>query len=246
MQEQWLPVVGYEEFYQVSNKGQVRSLPRLSAVRGGGLAHRKGKTLRPSPVHGHLQVTLADRGSKRKAYIHRLVLEAFVSACPTGKECRHLNGDRCDNRLENLTWGTSSENNHDIVRHGNHYWALKTHCPHGHPLDGVYYHADGTVRQRYCKTCHRNRKPRKTLCPNGHEHDVIRHYPDGTERPWCIKCQRESLAESYARKRAKTDCPHGHPLDGVQNDKNGKPFRYCKTCRRLAAARRRAERKSKD
>ena len=52
------------------------------------------------------------------AYIHRLVLEAFVGPQPNGMECRHLNGARDDNRLSNLAWGTYAENNADRLRHG--------------------------------------------------------------------------------------------------------------------------------
>jgi DNA invertase Pin-like site-specific DNA recombinase len=46
------------------------------------------------------------------------VLEAFVGECPPGHECRHLNGNKTDNRVENLAWGTSAENARDRVRHG--------------------------------------------------------------------------------------------------------------------------------
>lgn len=50
--------------------------------------------------------------------IHRLVLEAFVGECPDGMECRHLDGDRSNNRLSNLCWGTRLENAADRDRHG--------------------------------------------------------------------------------------------------------------------------------
>lgn len=48
--------------------------------------------------------------------------------------CRHLNGNPYDNRLENLAWGTPSENMLDKVRHGTHHNAIKTHCPRQHQL----------------------------------------------------------------------------------------------------------------
>ena len=53
-------------------------------------------------------------------YIHRLVLETYVGACPEGMECRHLNSNRADNRLKNLKWGTRSENHIDAVKQGTH------------------------------------------------------------------------------------------------------------------------------
>ena len=50
--------------------------------------------------------------------VHRLVLEAFVGPCPEGMECRHLNGDPSDNRVENLAWGTHQDNMDDRSKHG--------------------------------------------------------------------------------------------------------------------------------
>jgi hypothetical protein len=50
--------------------------------------------------------------------IHSLVLEAFVGPRPPGSVTRHLNGCPDDNRLENLAWGTHSENILDMDRHG--------------------------------------------------------------------------------------------------------------------------------
>jgi DNA-binding XRE family transcriptional regulator len=64
---------------------------------------------------GYLQIALGRKGIRK---IHQLVLETYVGLRPEGMECRHLNGNRKDNRLENLKWGTRSENMQDAVRHG--------------------------------------------------------------------------------------------------------------------------------
>lgn len=50
--------------------------------------------------------------------VHTLVLEAFVGPAPSNHMCRHLDGTRDNNRLENLRWGTNRENVADRIRHG--------------------------------------------------------------------------------------------------------------------------------
>ncbi len=68
---------------------------------------------------GHIKVALADgNGHRTNRYIHRLVLEAFRGPCPDGMECRHLDGNPQNNRLDNLRWGTRTENMADAIRHG--------------------------------------------------------------------------------------------------------------------------------
>lgn len=57
-------------------------------------------------------------GKGRALRLHREILSASVGPCPSGQECRHLNGDRLDNRAKNLVWGTHAENMADAVRHG--------------------------------------------------------------------------------------------------------------------------------
>lgn len=121
--EEWRPVVGWEDLYEVSNCGRVRSLPREVEARnrwgGVNIRRMKGKTLseRPHPG-GYRYVSLCRDGEPKNKYIHRAVLEAFVGECPGGMECRHKNGIPSDNRLENLHWGIHIENVWDRDGHG--------------------------------------------------------------------------------------------------------------------------------
>jgi len=68
----------------------------------------------------------------------------------------HNNGDKDNNRLSNLRWDTPSSNSLDLVRHGTHNQARKTHCPRGHRLEApnlkASYLASG---RRGCLSCHR-------------------------------------------------------------------------------------------
>lgn len=63
---------------------------------------------------GYRQVQL---GFRNHRYVHRLVLEAFVGPCPDGLECRHLDGNKANNRASNLCWGTRRENCDDKMKH---------------------------------------------------------------------------------------------------------------------------------
>ena len=104
--ENWKDIPGYEGRYQVSDQGRVRSF----------CLDTRGRFLKPGRMpSGHLSVALGRRNSQ---CVHRLVLLAFVGPPPKKSECRHLNGVPSDNRLENLKWGTRSENIGDDFVHG--------------------------------------------------------------------------------------------------------------------------------
>jgi hypothetical protein len=66
---------------------------------------------------GYVTVCPMRGGRKGTAPIHTLVLLAFAGPRPAGMQCRHLNGDRTDNRLANLMWGTAKENAADRAAH---------------------------------------------------------------------------------------------------------------------------------
>lgn len=131
--ERWMPVVGFEGYYSVSDRGQVRSETRVVARCSGGSHYVQGRILKtPLSVRGYAVASLWANGIGTMKNVHRLMLEAFDRPMFAGDVCRHLNGDKTDNSLENLRWGTQKENGADSVRHGviprgeEHHGALLT------------------------------------------------------------------------------------------------------------------------
>lgn len=119
--EEWRPVVGYEGLYEVSNLGRVRSLPRTMKTRHGkpeNRYHLKGRILKQIRTsRGYLVVML---GKGNQAFVHRLVLSAFVPNPENKPFCDHIDADRTNNIVSNLRWATYSENNshpHAVALH---------------------------------------------------------------------------------------------------------------------------------
>ena len=106
-EERWLPVVGYEGLYEVSDLGDVRSVRRTTNSRAG---HVLKATLNN---WGYIQVHLSREGRVIWSTVHRLVLAAFVRPPAVGEQGNHINGVKTDNRLSNLEWVTPSGN----IRH---------------------------------------------------------------------------------------------------------------------------------
>lgn len=100
--------------YEVSSWGRVRSVDRV-IVRQGRNHYLKGRILKPWRNRKYLSVAL---GISHKELIHVLVLAAFEGEKHNGMICRHLDGDHSNNRLDNLEWGTYSENMIDRIRLG--------------------------------------------------------------------------------------------------------------------------------
>lgn len=115
--KRWKDVVGYEGLYQISDCGDIKSLHKTRGTYGRILKIRK------RGEDGYLGVVLCRDGERKDFLIHRLVLLAFNGPCPIGMETRHINGNGTDNRINNLSWGTHSENMKDQVRHGTYIYA---------------------------------------------------------------------------------------------------------------------------
>lgn len=134
--ERWRPVVGFQGFYEVSSLGQVRSLDRVEKTRNrwGEMDRvKRGKILKPGLRGRHLTVDLRAPGRIPRHYlVHRLVLEAFVGPAPKDQPLAlHWNDVPTDNRLENLRWGSVSDNAHDSVRNGTHHNRRMKEARHG-------------------------------------------------------------------------------------------------------------------
>lgn len=122
--EEWrrVTIPGYEKYYEVSNLGNVRSSERVIQA-SNRLLHYKTRPLRVNEdSRGYLQVCLCDHGRRTTVLVHRLVAMSFLGYPPEGTEVCHNNGDRQDNRVENLRWDTRSSNTIDKLKHGTHNW----------------------------------------------------------------------------------------------------------------------------
>jgi hypothetical protein len=128
MEEQWRPVVGYENEYEVSDQGRVRSLTRIfyQPARSGALYpyRKKGRLLKPGLTSvGYPSVALC----RKTHLVHRLVAAAFIGPCPAGWEVRHKDGSRTNNAVHNLEYGTRKDNVADARRHKTLYAAHDKH-----------------------------------------------------------------------------------------------------------------------
>jgi len=162
--EEWIPLLdsdlsGNDQEpnwrYEVSSFGRIRSH-----------VGRNPKILRPRNVKGYNSVSLRVQGKTFQHRIANLVLCAFVSVPLEGEEARHVNGNKDDDRLANLVWGTRKENMADAARHGSAGAAMKRdaiftdmevvrirelRCK-GATLDELVA-IFGTTRQRMSKIC---------------------------------------------------------------------------------------------
>lgn len=127
--EVWKKVVGYEDTYEVSNTGLVRSLDRIIHNKCYGDKRVKGKLLsiKGKTAHGYIVVNLCKNATQKVVAVHILVAEAFLGPRPQGMHVLHskaVTKEECDNSVGNLRYGSREENMDQSVTDGNQFRKL--------------------------------------------------------------------------------------------------------------------------
>lgn len=115
MKEIWKDIKGYDGYYQISNLGRVKSLERIICINN---TNRKLKDKILTPRYdkkGYLGVALNKNAIARYFKIHRLVANNFINNADNKKQINHKDGNKQNNKVENLEWVTNIENRKHAV-----------------------------------------------------------------------------------------------------------------------------------
>lgn len=104
--EIWKPIGGYEGFYEVSNKGRIKSLGR----KGSGCSGEDRIIRTPNGNNRYCTFAISIKGKRKQLQLHRVVAIAFIPNTENKPEVNHINAVKTDNTVENLEWCSSSEN----------------------------------------------------------------------------------------------------------------------------------------
>lgn len=110
--EVWKPVKGYEGFYEVSNKGRVRSVERRDA-RG---QLRKSKIMSVKKIQNTKKVTFFRDGKSKTFSLKKLVAGAFLEAPKANEKLVCVDGNPDNVCAENLKWQKKAQKKHNIYR----------------------------------------------------------------------------------------------------------------------------------
>jgi hypothetical protein len=127
MNEVWKSIPEYPS-YEASNWGRIRSIDRTSTlVNQGGECKRRinGRVLKPSahPRTTYFPIALCEKGKTTTRLVHRLVASAWLEKSIGKSDVNHIDGDKQNNRIENLEWVDKSDNRRHAFRIG-----LQTAC----------------------------------------------------------------------------------------------------------------------
>src|SRR5574344_166151 len=114
MEEIWKDIKGFEGYYQISTLGNVKSKDRIVSTficGKNGSRRIKGRILSPiKDKDGYLIVGFNSKGYEKKERVHRLVAIAFIDNKYGYEQVNHIDGNKENNRMDNLEWCTNKYN----------------------------------------------------------------------------------------------------------------------------------------
>lgn len=117
--EIWKDVKDYEDLYQVSDLGRIRSKDHRVPCKGGKTRLVSGKIRKQQLNPKGYAVAVLSKDNKLKTFtVHQLVAQAFIPGFQKGNELNHKNGIKSDPRLSNLEESNPSHNQLHAVRNG--------------------------------------------------------------------------------------------------------------------------------
>ena len=117
--EGWLDIPGFEGYYQASNLGRFRALPRVITRSNGIIEHKPGRILKNNYYsNGYVQLILYVERKRSNFIGHRIIAQMFIDNPENKDTVNHINGIKNDLRVTNLEWCTRSENSLHAHRTG--------------------------------------------------------------------------------------------------------------------------------
>ena len=113
--ELWKPIKNYEGLYAVSNTGKIKRLRFINNKTNKSQITDKILQLNNG---GYLTVSLSKNGKQKSYLVHRIVADAFMENPKKLKEINHIDGNKCNNNLENLEWCTREHNMREAFKNG--------------------------------------------------------------------------------------------------------------------------------
>ena len=156
--EKWKKVVGYESKYLVSSHGKILNLVT-------------GSFVKTSIISGGYEMSLLRfKGKNTSILVHRLVMITFVGPDPDRNEVNHIDGNKLNNRIDNLEWVTRKENMNHFHKNKYNYKAKKEFYDNVNGSAYVKYYLDTYTGIYYntlssaCRACNLNdRKIKKDV-----------------------------------------------------------------------------------